>query len=177
MKKKVGRGILLSRSGKLVDPFRPKPSQIDFNDIAVALARINRFTGHTVHPYSVLEHSLLCLSIAKRRKLPLYIQLACLLHDASEAYISDIPSPIKRQLKGIKQIEKRFLDAIWKAALPGITWGFPAFLSIVKKIDDEALEIERQFIYNKNMPAQKKERYLVRLFVRAYFNTLKGFDQ
>ena len=49
------------------------------HDIAHALAQINRFNGHAKRPYSVAEHSLVCMEIAQHLELPPVVQLACLM--------------------------------------------------------------------------------------------------
>jgi hypothetical protein len=64
-------------------------------DIAHALAQTNRFNGHAKRPYSVAEHSLLVADIAAGRGATAVVQLACLMHDAHEAYTGDQTSPIK----------------------------------------------------------------------------------
>jgi hypothetical protein len=64
-------------------------------EIAHALALINRFTGHTTRPYSVAEHSLLVLSIARAEGASPAAQMAALMHDAHEAFTGDVPSPVK----------------------------------------------------------------------------------
>lgn len=66
-------------------------------DIANALAKINRFTGHTSRLYSVAEHSLLVCHIALRhfKATPAQALLA-LWHDAHEAYTGDLSTPGKQ---------------------------------------------------------------------------------
>ena len=58
--------------------------------IAVSLSRINRWNGNTSRPYSVAEHS-----IRVARILPDGLKLAGLIHDAAEAFIGDLPHPIR----------------------------------------------------------------------------------
>jgi len=70
-------------------------NQIDLQDIAHALAQINRYTGHTSRPYSVAEHSLLVADIAREAGATPMLELAALLHDAHEAYTGDVSSPVK----------------------------------------------------------------------------------
>lgn len=65
------------------------------DEIAHALALINRFTGHTSRPYSVAEHSVLVCDIAAGMGLDAHGQMAALMHDAHEAYCGDVPTPIK----------------------------------------------------------------------------------
>jgi hypothetical protein len=72
---------------------------VDIYDIAHHLSQINRFTGATRRSYSVAEHSILCASLAFRYGQPISVQFACLLHDAHEAYLSDMATPIKVALR------------------------------------------------------------------------------
>lgn len=109
---------LTTFSGKILDPQRPKPSDIDLLDIAVALSRIPRYVGHTLQPYSVAQH---CLFVADMSDLIFYSnkkeraknRLLALLHDAAEAYTSDIPTPVKHLIPEFKQIEKSIENAIY----------------------------------------------------------------
>lgn len=71
---------------------------IDIYDIAHALSIQNRFTGHTKRPYSVAEHSLLVADMLQAAGFGAGIQLAGLMHDAHEAYTSDVSSPAKQVL-------------------------------------------------------------------------------
>jgi hypothetical protein len=83
-------------SGKRFDLLDPKPEQVDLADIAHALARINRFTGHTSRCYSVAEHSIYVQTLVVRdhpKDIPLLAH--ALLHDAEEAYVGDVSSPLK----------------------------------------------------------------------------------
>lgn len=64
-------------------------------EIAHALAQINRFTGHACRPYSVAEHSILVWRLVKHAGMGAHAQMAALLHDAHEAYVGDMTSPAK----------------------------------------------------------------------------------
>lgn len=91
-------------------------------EIAHALARLCRYAGHTPHLYSVAQHSLAVYTAlastphATDRRL----MLAALLHDASEAYLVDVPAPIKRLpiMEGYRALEARVQHAILSAFLP-----------------------------------------------------------
>lgn len=65
-----------------------------FTVIAPSLARIPRFLGHTVEPYSVAQHSVICAEAAESETGDLELAAFCLLHDAHEAYVGDITSPV-----------------------------------------------------------------------------------
>lgn len=82
-------------SGKKINVTNPDPNTIDITDIAWALSRMPRFSGHSIPyiPYSVAQH---CIQVMKELAPYGYkIQLHGLLHDAAEAYINDLPSPVK----------------------------------------------------------------------------------
>ena len=64
--------------------------------------------------YSVAQHCLNCAREAKARKWPESNVLACLLHDASEAHISDIIRPVKAHLSNYLEIEEQIMQVIWK---------------------------------------------------------------
>lgn len=89
-----------THSGKLVNPLNLKPEDILLEDIAHSLALQNRYNGHTRVPYSVAQHScILCAYCQKHYPGNFHLSRWALLHDAAEAYIGDIPSPIKYQLR------------------------------------------------------------------------------
>jgi hypothetical protein len=67
-------------------------------EIGHSLAQINRFTGHATRPYSVAEHSLLVLSLARNEYASTELQYAALMHDAHECITNDVASPIKAEL-------------------------------------------------------------------------------
>jgi hypothetical protein len=104
-------------SGKLVDAENPTPEMVDIQDIAHALSMTCRFGGHCRDFYSVAEHSLI---VCQYGTPPLHPQdpsfpraiLALLMHDAAEAYIGDIISPVKYLLRDAHPIEQKWLVAI-----------------------------------------------------------------
>lgn len=77
--------------GSLMDLLNPAPEMVpSLRDLAETLAKINRFTGNTLVPWSVAEHSLLVASL-----LPARLGLYGLLHDAHEAIVGDIIGPVR----------------------------------------------------------------------------------
>ena len=85
-------------TGKHFEPMNPDPDVIDIGDIAHALSLICRGNGHVNTFWSVGEHCICCAREAKARGLSERMILACLLHDASECYMSDVPRPFKKSL-------------------------------------------------------------------------------
>lgn len=94
-------------------PLEPDMEQIDIRDIAHALSLLTRANGHFPEFYSVGQHCNHCYEEARARGYDKRLQLACLLHDASEAYISDITRPVKKYLAKYMEIEKNLQDAIY----------------------------------------------------------------
>jgi len=95
--------------GHFFDVFDIKPERIDIEDIAHALSLICRFNGHTPKHLSVAEHSVnVSLHVERELRLP------ALLHDAAEAYLSDVPRPIKQALPEINEIDRELTAAIFE---------------------------------------------------------------
>lgn len=102
-----------TRSGLAFDYLDPRPEQITERDVAFALAHINRFCGHLHEPVSVAQHSLLVAEIVETLypDAPVWARRQALVHDAPEAFIADLPAPLKRLLPDYQQIEAR----VWAA--------------------------------------------------------------
>ena len=84
-------------------PFDPRPSEVRLEDIAGSLAHTCRFGGHCQRFYSVAEHSLyVARELADHGER---VQAYGLLHDAGEAYVGDIPRPVKSQLGEFEAVE------------------------------------------------------------------------
>jgi hypothetical protein len=136
----------------------PTPAQIDPLDIAHALSRLCRFTGHVRVFYSVAQHSCLVAEIVQDLckaalgvPCPDVMCLAALLHDAPEAYIGDVSTPLKRALRGegtiseYDAIETRITNAIAERfGLVGSAWIFDA----IKRADMIALATEHAALFD-----------------------------
>ncbi len=101
-------------TGVMIDPSNPKPEQIRIEDIAHALSMLCRANGHFKSFYSVGQHCVNCAEEAAARGYSVRVQLGCLLHDGSEAYLSDVTRPVKELLPMYLQIEEPLQDVIWK---------------------------------------------------------------
>lgn len=112
---------ILTFSGKMFDPIHPDPSLIDIRDIAHALSLLCRANGHFPTFHSVAQHSLECYEEAKAQGLSKKIQLACLLHDGSEAYLSDVTRPVKAVIPVYLEYEEPLQTAIWNKWLEPLT--------------------------------------------------------
>lgn len=97
--------------------FAPKPDEVSILDIAHALSQQCRFTGHTRKFYSVAQHSVLVGRQAEQWDVvhAEAYRLKGLLHDAAEAYLVDLPTPIKRNVTFAsewKGLDARITDAV-----------------------------------------------------------------
>ena len=84
-------------SGRWVNPFDPDPEQLDAGDIARALGNQCRFGGHCRAFYSVAQHSVIVSRLVEERGGDAEDAFAALMHDATEAYLGDMPHPLKHR--------------------------------------------------------------------------------
>ena len=98
-------------------PTEPDSDLIRIQDIAHALSLICRGNGHVQTFWSVGEHCICCAKEAAARGFSERMILACLLHDASECYLSDVPAPFKKELPEYQERENRLLSMIYKKFL------------------------------------------------------------
>lgn len=127
-----GGAWLKTFTGRRFYPLDPRVAEVDVLDIAHALSLQCRFAGHTKKFYSVAEHS-----VRVSYEVPDSLALEALFHDASEAYLVDIPRPIKPYLAGYGAAEQRLMTVI--AAAVGFTWPMHPR---VRWADDKLLAIE-----------------------------------
>lgn len=118
------------------NPINPNPENIVIKDIAHALSLLCRGGGHFENFHSVASHCLECASEAKARNYTSRVQLACLLHDASEAYLADITRPVKKHLNTYSMIEEQLLQTIYNKYLDGLN---PDEKVLVDEVDNALL--------------------------------------
>lgn len=103
----VSADFMTTISKKRINYENPTVEMFDINDIAHSLSNICRFGGHIRKHYSVAQHSVMVSNL-----VPHHLALAALLHDASEAYLSDIVRPAKRMLPQYKDLELKIQGVI-----------------------------------------------------------------
>lgn len=130
-----------TRSGQWVNLLAPEASSIAAEDIAHGLACVCRFSGQTRAFYSVAQHSLMVASL-----VPAPVRLRALLHDATEAYLQDLPTPIKAMLPGYAEIESRLWGAI--AERFGLPAHDPVADVLIKHADRIALHAEMRDLFD-----------------------------
>lgn len=111
-------------SGLKIYPLDPRPEEICLVDIAHALSNICRYTGHCREFYSVAQHSVL-VSVYSSPENALW----GLFHDASEAYLCDIASPVKKHLTGYREAEVSMMLCI--AEKFNLPWPMPSEIAIL----------------------------------------------
>lgn len=157
--------ILMSH-GTMFDVANPDPALVSLDEIAHHLDHKCRFGGGTSQFYSVAEHSIIGALMIYEQALPfleslsesakLHLAKCFLLHDAAEAYIGDIPTPVKKLLGDrVFEIERDITVAIFKK-LWSEWFDFTliyqdAIENMVKQVDQAMLAIERNLF----MPEHK----------------------
>ena len=119
-------------SGKLIDFNNVRAEDIDIRDIAHGLAHITRFGGQAQNHITVAEHSLTVASLVPDR-----YKFNALMHDSAEAYLGDIPKPLKNLLPDYTRIEKYLMQII--AAKFDFEYPLPR---IIKEADMQAIRQE-----------------------------------
>lgn len=96
-------------TGKRFYPFDPRVDDIDPNDIVHALSNLCRFGGHSTSFYSVAQHCVLVSLMC-----PPEDALWGLVHDATEAYLIDLPSPLKKapEFEFYRLAERQLMDVV-----------------------------------------------------------------
>lgn len=168
-------------SGRYVNVFKPTPEMFCIEDIAHALANEPRFGGHLRHAYTVGQH---CIAMCKDVSLMTDMErFTALMHDCTEAYLKDMPKPIKQMLPDYLELENNlanFLADLFEFQNP-----LPVN---VKHLDQRILEAEwsEVMIHERDIKADPKETAAVFLSLFDWYKpsarhtvndvlSLKGF--
>jgi hypothetical protein len=128
-------------SGRRVNPLDASPEDIDPSDIARALANLCRFGGHSKAFYSVAQHSAIVCDLLQERGATPDELMAALLHDAAEAYLGDVPHPIKHRSElgaAFRAAEKKLEKVIEER------FALPEASARIKPLDRALLATERR---------------------------------
>lgn len=139
---RITDAFIQMHSGKAMYFLDPKPEDVDIEDIAHTLSLLCRFGGHCNEFYSVAEHSVRCAINAPEK-----YKFEALMHDATEAYLVDMPRPIKQVMSQYKDIENR-LDLVIREKF-GMLMSMPPE---VHYIDNAMLATEKRDLMN---PSEK----------------------
>lgn len=158
-------------AGHKLDFLDPDPSMICIDDIAIGLSTEARFGGHTRFPYYVSQHSIGCSHLVAPE-----FALEALLHDATEAYMRDIPTPLKMLLPEYQKIEDR-LDKVIRKVF-GLA---PEMSRSVKEVDSIALytEMHKMTYMEPKHPAHPGYLSSIKSIppAEAYTNFLRRFHE
>lgn len=126
-------------SGRAFHYLAPRLEDIELADIATGLSNTCRFAGQLADHYSVADHS-----VFVSQQVPAEHALQALLHDATEAYLCDIPTPLKRLIAGYRNLEHLAWTAIAER------FGVPVELHpCVKAADEAVLRAEQSMFFPK----------------------------
>nr|WP_315022277.1 HD domain-containing protein [uncultured Aminipila sp.] len=140
------------------NPTRAVEKDITIGDVAHALSLICRANGHLKIFFSVAQHSINCALEAKERGLSTKIQLHCLLHDAAEAYIGDVITPLKIQLNAYKDYENALQATVLKAL--GVAPLNEAAAKVLKEIDSCMLYHEFKLLHGELLFKKEPEIHI-----------------
>lgn len=177
------KNSIITYTNIVMNPTQPEARDISIIDIAHALSFMCRANGHIRCFFSVAQHCINCSYEAKVRGYSKKVQLALLLHDASEAYISDIIRPVKHNLEKYLEIERNLQGVIYKAF--GIEDISEREYELIGEIDNAMLQLEfikladRKIFNNDIEFAQEynfefREFFIVENEYIAVFNELSG---
>lgn len=139
-------GIICTRFGHRLNVIDPVETTIDIRDIAYGLGSAIRFGGHSYPRMTVAEHSCLVYHkvwISSKRNYAL--SMAALLHDAEEAYMSDMPTPVKVFFPEYCKVADNLRKVIYS------TFGLPTSWAVdppqdIQVADRACYEIERHHV-------------------------------
>lgn len=142
--------FIQTRSGGFFNYDDIESNQFDIEDIAHSLTYQCRWSGHTKFFYPVIQHLILSCNMAWRMKYPYHIQYEALMHDVSEAFVVDLPRPLKRLCPDYCLINENVEKALGKR------FNFPHTMSPeVREIDDRMLLTE----YHQLIDTHEKKRF------------------
>lgn len=141
---------VMQRGGKMVDLTNLQPEDIDFEQIFTTMSKKGRWNDQYDNKVSILDHSLLVFSMATIAKESDIVCLTALLHDASEAFIGDIPGPLKRSsyVKPVSGLEYNIQSRILDKAFGFTGTDYQTLLDVVHKYDIAAQAVEVPFAFN-----------------------------
>lgn len=143
-------------TGKQFFLINPRPEDVDIYDIAHHLSQLCRFVGACTRFYSVAQHSIIL-----SHRVPEEFALWGLMHDASEAYIGDLSSPVKKDMFLFKEMERKILRVI--AGCFGLKWPVP---QAIKEADlrmraTERRDVMRRTYWDWEIGAEPYEQFIM----------------
>lgn len=158
---------LNTATGRRFNFLAPKPEDVDIVDIAISLGNQCRYAGHTRHHYSVAMHSVIIAHTLDRLGCDAGAVAWGLMHDAAEAYVTDVPWPLKAAglVDGLRDVERNVMRVICQRF--GLEGPEP---DIVKALDLEILDIEAEWLIERHADWPKGTPRSPRVELRKAFN-------
>jgi hypothetical protein len=134
---------IVTYTGENFYTLEPEQHKIWLLDIAHALAMTCRYAGHCIRRYSVAEHSVLLVRLLRSLGCERAVLVWALFHDSPEAFLQDLVRPVKKQVVGYSEAEKRveraIIERFYLASHFGVT---ETTMKFVKSYDDRILHDE-----------------------------------
>jgi len=125
----------------------PSKTEILADDLRIQLARIRRYGGAI--DVTVLQHTALCVELARAAGVDANILCFVAAHDLHEAYILDLPTPMKAFLVGYAEMEEAWAQRVHEAL--GLGWPLhPKIAEVVKMVDRWSLSVEMAWCEHPN---------------------------
>lgn len=166
IRKTLKSKVIKTFTGMFVDPLKMSEKDVDICDIAHALSNECRYAGHCPVFYSVAEHSLNTAYSVWLETESFAETFAALMHDASEAYLKDIPTPVKWRMKNYVTAENRLSRVIEKK------YGITVKLKSIKWADVFELHKEQAGLRGTGRTPQEVEDAFLKVF--NYLYKIKG---
>lgn len=169
-----GRDTIRTHTGRYVRPLAMNFDDIILEDIVHHLSNICRYTGACPGFYSVAQHSVMVMKHVRRRHPhDLQLQRLALLHDAPEAYINDMASPVKHtpQFKFYRDIDDSLSFRVAQKLLGLDLNSFEYLWKRVKMADDATFHRETRVFYGKKKPGDFFVRlppFLAKLYLKFW---------
>jgi len=166
-------GYITTYTGDHFYPTKPDPANIHIQDVAHALSYICRGNGHVKNFFSVGQHCVNCALEAMARGYSRRVCLACLLHDAGEAYMSDVPRPIKVGMPQYKEWEEEVIRTVYEKYLGSDLTEEEERL--VKQVDDDMLYFDMKVLLGHKMDQEEPE--MMSIFSQEYVPFIEVEEQ
>jgi uncharacterized protein len=155
--------IIDTTSGVRLDLDNPRPEDIRIEDVAGGLSKVCRFGAQAREYYSVAQHALLVLRLVVEAGHP-ELTLVALHHDSHEAYLCDIPTPLKRKIRAHTNVYDEACKTLDRTIAQAFGFGWPeqGYLEqrVIKQADRQALLTEAARLLHDGGEALRRDREL-----------------
>lgn len=129
-----------------IDLADPRPEDIDLDDIVAGLSKTCRWASQG-RWYTVAQHSLECCWLARKEGYAQSVQIACLMHDAHEAYTGDMAGGLKFLVGDSLRVVLEALDRAieQRFGIRGLTESYES--GLVKEIEDSLIQPEYEMLF------------------------------